>query len=69
MFALCLLVDKAVTLLAILKAFPSNSGKYRVGKYSTDCVSAMLPLVVVTHRVAMDTSFRHDANFSTPPTS
>ena len=64
----CWLIKSPLSLLywKLFPAFPSifpQFYKYRVGKYSTDCISAMLPLVVVTRRVAMDTSFRHDASF------
>ena len=44
-------------LLAVLKSFPSlspNSGKYQVGRYSTDCINVSVPLVVAPIRVAMD---------------
>lgn len=49
-----LLANSMATLLAIMKGFPFftlNSGKYQVGKNSTDCISEIVPLKVATHRV------------------
>lgn len=47
----CLLVFSTVTLLTTVIAFPSliplNSGKQHVGRYSTDCFSMIVPLMVV----------------------
>ena len=54
---LCLLHRKLVP------PSPPSSGKYGVGKYSTDCNSVTVPLVVATRRVAMDTSSRSDDPF------
>ena len=63
----------SVHLLAILKALPSLTPlihfiKNQVGNYSTDCISAMVPLVVATSGVVMDTLFCPDDHFSTPLT-
>ena len=62
-----------VHLLAILKALPSltlliHFNKNQVGNYSTDCISAMVPLVVATSGVVMDTLFCPVDHFSTPLT-
>ena len=57
-------------LLSILKAFPFHtpkSSKYQVGKYSTDCISVTVLLVLDVHRVAMDTSFCPGDHFSATP--
>ena len=46
-----LLTYITATFLAALKAFPSltpSSGKCWVGKYSTACISVMVPLVVAS---------------------
>ena len=67
----CLLAYSTATFLAALKAFPSltpSSGMYRVGKYSTDCMRATVPLVVATWSVAMDISSHPDDQFPPPPT-
>lgn len=58
-----LLANSMATLLAIMKGFPFftlNSGKYQVGKNSTDCISEIVPLKVATHRVTMDTTLCSD---------
>ena len=67
----CLVVYSTATFIAALKAFPSltpSSGKCWVGKYSTNCISVMVPLVVASWSVATDISFHPDDHFPPPLT-